>query len=89
MLRGIMTLSQQEIVEAIAIIKEQYSDTPLYHKLTSSTQSSEAEVGVQVSNEELEILLDNIGVPSDSESDARKSLRLRVQDFLAKLRHVE
>ena len=84
-----MTLSQPEIVEAIAIIKSQYSNTPLFHKLTSSTQGSKAEVGVQVSNEELEILLDNIGVPSDTESEARRSLRVKVQEFLAKLRHVE
>ena len=89
MLRGVMTLSKEEIVEAIAVIKAQYSDAPLYHKLDSSTQASESEVGVQVSNEELEILLDNIGVPSENESEAMRSLRVKVQEFLAKLRHVE
>lgn len=84
-----MVLSQEEIAEAIAMVKDQYSDTPLYHKLTSSAQTSVSKASVQVSNEELEILLDNLGVPAEGDSDAKRNLRLNVQKFLAKLRHVE
>lgn len=84
-----MNLTKPEINEAIKIVKIKYSNTPLYFKLISSLKEASEEPGVQVSNEELEILLDNIGIPMEDESEACKGLRLKVQSFLGKLRHVD
>ncbi|MBN2016399.1 hypothetical protein JW766_06250 [Candidatus Dojkabacteria bacterium] len=51
-----------------------------------AVKGDEEIVNLQVSEEELEVLLDNVGIPEDGEPEAQSSLRQKLREFLMKIR---
>lgn len=88
MKRGILKINKLEGAEALNSMPQNRENTPLYQKFKAVQNGSSDFVDVQVSEEELEILLDDIGIPVDGEPLEKQSLRTKVQSFLSELRSV-
>lgn len=87
MKRGILQLSKKEGLEAFALIPQSQINSSLYNKLSSVENQTTDIVQIQVSEEELEVILDNIGIPINTESIEKTSLRDNVNRFLIQLRN--
>lgn len=86
MQRGVITISREESQELLNLIPEAQNQTPLFNKVNAATMTQDAEVGLQLSEEEAEIILDNVGIPESMEPAQRSSLRSKMQQFLMRLR---
>lgn len=85
MQRGSINLRREEAQEAFKFVQEE-KGMPIYSKFESASNSSESEVSVMLSEDELENLLDEIGLPEEGEPEARNSLRRKLREFLVSLR---
>jgi len=87
MLRGVITLTSEEAEEALKTLPESQKQRPIYYKITAGLEPAPSEVRLQVSEDELEMLMDNLGIPIPTETEAKKSLRIKLQNFLVKLKN--
>ena len=79
-------MTKTEASEMLKLTVQAQQKTPMYQKLHTTTKQDSHEIKLQVSEEELEMMLDNIGIPTEEEPESRKTLRSKVKDFLIKLR---
>lgn len=86
MKRGVLQITIDEASAAVETVPATQQSQPLYHKLVSARQQSGDVVQVQLSEEEAEVILDNVGVPMEGERESKQTLRNKVQAFLMKLR---
>ena len=86
MKRGIITLTNDEVIEAFNSIKSNHEFNPLYKKLLSARQETTDTIQLQVNEEEIEVLLDILDIPTTKEPIAKKILRGKLQSFLTELR---
>jgi len=86
MRRGVITLTKREIQEALRLVEASRESTALFQKLNVVRLKDEDEIKLQTSEEELEILLDSVGIPTKEEPEERKSLRLKVKRYLLAFR---
>jgi len=86
MRRGVITLTKREIQEALRLVEASRESTALFQKLNVVRLKDEDEIKLQTSEEELEILLDSVGIPTEEEPEERKSLRLKVKRYLLAFR---
>jgi hypothetical protein len=85
MKRGILTITLKEFTELIEFIDiKNYAGSTLGNKLGSVEDVENDQVRIQVSEEELEQLLDDIGLVTDN--DNLISLRKKISDMLLKFR---
>ena len=61
-------------------------ERPIFYKLNAAIEKGVGDIEIQVSEEELEMMIDNIGPLTAEDSEARKGLRTKLQNFLAKLK---
>lgn len=86
MRRGVIQLTKKEAKEAFRLIEASRNNNLLLQKLISAKNQQDEDVRIQMNEEDLEILLDCVGIPTDQEPDERKSLRIKSHRFLQKLR---
>jgi vacuolar-type H+-ATPase subunit E/Vma4 len=89
MKRGIIPLKKSEVEEAIKYIPQTPDHYLLLNKMTAALNNggeNGQQTGVQVSEEDLELLMDNLPMPSQEDSSELKNLRSSTQIFLSKLR---
>ncbi len=87
MKRGVILLTPEELKAALHIVPQENYGQPLFLKLSSAFDLNQEENKVEVSEDELEFLMDYIGAPTEEETRGKKSLRVRLQQFLYKLRN--
>jgi len=87
MKRGVIQLLQEEIDEALLVLDHSCKETSVYFKFISAKNLGKPRVSIQFDADELELLLDNIGVPLMDDTKIKKSLRKKVQTFLYYLRN--
>lgn len=64
MQRGVLTLSKEEFNQLLSIIDiNRFNQTPLYNKLISAGNTNEKEVKISISEDEIEMILDEVGPP--------------------------
>ncbi len=64
MQRGVLTLSKEEFNQLLSIIDiNRFNQTPLYNKLISAGNTNEKEVRISISEDEIEMILDEVGPP--------------------------
>lgn len=85
MKRGLINLLHLEIQQALNYITKNEENKLLISKLEAGLKNGQ-QTQVQVSEEELEILMDNLPIPKQGEDQALNNLRTKVQMFLSKLR---
>ncbi len=88
MLRGVITITKEESDEALDWVHKYLADTPLESKLIAATGHNQDEIELQLSEQEVEQLLDNMDAPSPEDSAAKKNLRKALQTFMVKLKGV-
>lgn len=87
MKRGVINLRQGEAIVALGTFTSAQQQSPLYNKLVVVSQVAQDEkLPLQLSEEEVELLLDNIGIPIEEESPDMTSLRTKLRTFLQYLR---
>ncbi len=86
--RGVILLTTLEMSQASAFLKTStvpISET-LLNKLTPSSTDPQQTDKILISEEDAEVLLDCLAAPSASEPAELKSLRLKLQQFIGKIR---
>lgn len=89
--RGVIILTTPEMSQASAFLKTSavpISNT-LLNKLRPSSTNPSASDKILISEEDAEILLDSLAAPTASEPAELKSLRLKLQQFIGKIRFPE
>ncbi len=88
MQRGIITFSNEELREILSVFKlDRYVSTPMYTKFMSALESNLPEVTIEINIEELEIILDEIGLPSDSNSTVLSNAISKIREKVFELRN--
>jgi hypothetical protein len=85
MQRGSITITRQEAKEALKFVGDK-KEYPIYAKLESAGNDANELVSVMLSEDELEDLLDEIGLPEEGEPEERNTLRRKLREFLVSLR---
>lgn len=89
MQRGILSLNHTEvdlIIESMPM--DRYAQSPLVNKLLAAAQNTDlAEVNLEISEDELEVILDEIGISPTGNSDLTlKTLRKKISDLMGRFR---
>lgn len=83
MQRGILNIGKTEIQTVINLIDlQKYAGTPLAGKLTAVATSQEPVVQIELSADELENLLDDIGAPNSEMSEELRSAISQMSSML-------
>jgi hypothetical protein len=92
MKRGIIEITKSELNELVnqfpmELIKHSQLEVKIISAIESSKQYLDTDpIRLQISEEELETLLDEIGVVSEDDSEAMKSLRKTMQSRIQEMR---
>jgi len=86
MKRGIIILPKLEIQQALQHIDQGPATLLLYGKFNAAISDPNEEVNIQISEEELEVLMDKLPPPSSEAPLGLNSLRLSISQFLVRLR---
>lgn len=87
MQRGIITFSKEELREILSVFRfDNYVSTPMYQKFMSALESNLEQVTVEVSVEELEIILDDIGLPNENNSEILTSAITKIREKVFEFR---
>lgn len=89
MQRGILYLTQEEVADIVhKLPMDRYAQTPLVNKLMAAVQT-QGVIDIEVSEDELEIILDEMGIPDPAtDTESLKSMRTKVNDLLTKFREI-
>lgn len=83
MQRGVITLNVEEVNEIFTYFDvSKYEGYPLEAKLTSAKGSTNPDIMIELSQEELELILDSVIIPDSEDSESKKSLRKKIHDLL-------
>lgn len=89
MKRGIIELTKEEVLNIVDQLPlDVYAGKPLANKLHASISSGIDVQTLEVSEDELELILDEIAIPSPDESAHLKSARKKMQNLLRDFREV-
>lgn len=87
MQRGILELTPTEVSEVFKYFDiTKYEGFPLEVKLTAAKESSDEIITIELSENEVEAILDSVALPTDNDTDATKSLRMKAQSLLYQFR---
>lgn len=88
MKRGVIVLNKDEINEIYKRVElEAYTKSPLSPKLRAAIEAPDTNIPIEVSEEELEFVLDEIVIPDPAiDTDATRTLRSKIQELLQQFR---
>lgn len=83
MRRGVLKLSTEELEIAIGLIESSnYATKTLFlQKLSLARENPEAEKHVDVNEQDVEVLLDTLGIPTQAEPKGKVDLRIKLQNL--------
>lgn len=86
MKRGVLEVNKNEIVDYTSLIDiNKFSQSALFTKLQVVLQSNEASTNLEISQDEAEILLDEIIIPDEKTNTPNiASLRTKLMGLIAK-----
>lgn len=88
MQRGVLTLTKAELKSLLEVFDLQmYSKLHLSNKLRAGIDSGIDPVPLELSEDELEIMSDEFGVPLPNESEEMKLVRSKIMDLITKFRN--
>lgn len=80
MLRGVITFTHDQIEDLVSYVSKQSKDSMLYIKLIAGKELNRENIPVELSEDELELILDEMGI------DGKKELRELINENLLKWR---
>lgn len=83
MQRGVISLTKPEVAAAAAVKHIPPAYKPLHSKLQAAVKGSTTEVFLN--RDEVEVMLDNLGIPQQEELKELASLRMKLRTFLQQL----
>lgn len=89
MQRGVITLTKPEVKEIVDRVDlDRFQTTPLTNKLSAAlkAEGDGLNIDIEVSEEELEFILDEIVIPHENDTEATNSLRAKIHNMLDKFR---
>jgi hypothetical protein len=87
MQRGTLTLNSSEAKELVSNVDlTRYTDKPLYSKLTSISDGSQEEYNILLSEDELEMIMDEIGFVDESSNPILSSAMKKISELLVSFR---
>lgn len=88
MQRGILALTREELLEVFKYFDvESYKGHPLEVKLSAANKSSDVEITIELSEDEVEAILDSVAIPTPQDNEHTTSLRTKSQDLVTKFRN--
>ncbi|MBD3279823.1 MAG: hypothetical protein GF390_03905 [Candidatus Pacebacteria bacterium] len=84
--RGLINLTAAELKQVLQAVSQHPQAKHLLPKLQTAIQQNQATSDIQVSAEELEVLLDNLPTPQEQEDQLVANLRTKTQQALTQLR---
>lgn len=86
MQRGVLTLNRNELNSLLVILDINiFSNTQLFEKLNSALQSTDEEVKIFVSEDEIEKILDEVGPPINDNQSVNSAIQ-KISNLLVTLR---
>lgn len=87
MQRGILQVTQSEVTEIFKYFDlTPYKDYPLEIKLVAAKASQDELISIELSENEVEAILDSVAIPEESHSEATVSLRNKSRELITKFR---
>lgn len=87
MQRGILELTREELFEVFKYFDlEGQKGKPLETKLSVANSSEEPSVTIELSEDEVELILDSVAIPTGEDNDHTASLRTKAQGLLSQFR---
>ncbi len=84
--RGMITLTDQELALAQAVLQAEASNTLLLQRLEAGSNTGAKSVSIECSEEDLEVLLDVLPPPHQQTDVVATTLRPKVQNTLLAMR---
>ena len=86
MKRGVLTLSKQELEQLLTILDIGiFKGTQLFEKLNSASGTTEEEVKIFLSEDELESIMDEVGPPTTENQELNNALK-KISELLISFR---
>ena len=86
MQRGVLNLSKEEYAHLFHMLDiEEFVGTQLYEKLNSALQSTQEEIKILLSEDEIEKILDQIGLTT-SDNPVHNSVMEKINTFMTSFR---
>lgn len=84
--RGVIVLTQAEIDYILGFLsKENPAHAALISQLNLASQDKDADKNMQINVEQVELLMDNLGIPTEGEDSVVQGLRMKLQNSLSKM----
>ncbi|HVX93022.1 MAG TPA: hypothetical protein VHA74_02810 [Candidatus Dojkabacteria bacterium] len=85
MQRGVLTVTRAELADMLQKFDvRKYVGTPIANKLVAGIQSNIDPINLEVSKEEIEMIMDDIGAPMPDDSANMSALRGKINQLLMK-----
>jgi hypothetical protein len=89
MKRGVLEITKPEFTALTARFDpRKFMGTTVANKVVAAMNSAQEPVRLELSEEELEVIMDELAVPSSSDSLETVSVRKKMTDLMAKFRSV-
>lgn len=83
MQRGVLTVTRAELADMLTKFDvRKYLGTPLANKLVAGIQSNMDPINLELSKEEIEMIMDDIAAPMPEDSANMGTLRNKINDLL-------
>jgi hypothetical protein len=87
MQRGVIQITKNELQEIYVHTNlELYEGKPLKAKLIAAGNSTTEPINIEVSEDEVEAILDNIIIPSEKDNEFTLTLKKKLQDKMGEFR---
>lgn len=87
MQRGVLTINKEDFIHFSSVIRiENFLSTPLHQKISSAKESKNSDIEILLSEEELEILLDEVGPPIYTDTRINNVIQ-KINELLLSLRN--
>ena len=85
MQRGVLTITRAELADMLQKFDvRKYVGTPVANKLVAGIQSNIDPVNLELSKEEIEMIMDDLGAPMPGDSANMSTLRGKINELLTK-----
>lgn len=86
MQRGILVLNKEELTQLLTVLDiSKFDGSPLFNKLTIASNTTDNEVKISISEDEIERILDEVGPPI-YENDIANSAIKKINELLLTIR---
>jgi hypothetical protein len=84
--RGVIQITKSELQEVLNSFSNTQQNSPLFSRLNVAAIQPDEQLSIQLSENEVETLLDNLGISENDEDPSKASARGKISEFLKTLR---